>query len=38
MRACLSAQEACAFEHTTSSELLALLQVADALQASIMAR
>src|SRR5262244_4566726 len=30
---CLSAQEACAFEHTTSSELLALLQVADALRA-----
>jgi FO synthase len=29
----LSAQEACAFEHTTSSELLALLQVADALRA-----
>src|SRR5215471_9944249 len=30
---CLSAQEACAFEHTTSSELLALLLVADALRA-----
>jgi len=29
----LSAQEAYAFEHTTSSELLALLQVADALRA-----
>src|SRR5215468_6430568 len=29
----LSAQEACAFEQTTSSELLALLQVADALRA-----
>ena len=31
--ACLSAQEAYAFEHTTSSELVALLQVADALRA-----
>jgi FO synthase len=30
---CLSAQEAGAFAHTTSSELLALLQVADALRA-----
>jgi FO synthase len=30
---CLSAPEACAFEHTTSSELLALLQVADTLRA-----
>ena len=30
---CLSAQEAYAFEHTTSSELLALLGVADALRA-----
>src|SRR5437870_13876689 len=30
---CLSAQEAYAFEHTTSSELLALLQVAYALRA-----
>jgi len=29
----LSAQEACAFEHTTSSELLALLQGADTLRA-----
>src|SRR5919197_1525829 len=29
----LSAQEAYAFEHTTSSELLALLQVADTLRA-----
>lgn len=31
--ACLSAQEAYAFEHTTSSELLALLRVADELRA-----
>ncbi len=30
---CLSAPEAYAFEHTTSAELLALLQVADALRA-----